>query len=85
MRPAYCIISFLIISLIIHESTSRSIQQYDNSYKKLFSQFKIARELRGLKGKKTRITPPQASMVSHMHFPFTPPPQSPSSAPTSCS
>lgn len=73
--------------MIINEATSRSIQQYGNSYKKLFSQFKInARELRGLKGGKTRITPPHASMVSHMHFPFPPPSQSPSpsSVPTSC-
>lgn len=43
---AICIILFLVISLLIHEAKSRSNQQYDNSYKQFFSQFKVARELR---------------------------------------
>eukprot|EP00474_Spongospora_subterranea_P010920 CRZ11378.1 hypothetical protein [Spongospora subterranea] len=79
MRGA-SIISFLLISCIIHEATSRSIQQYDNSYKKLFSQFKIARELRGfglIRGKIT-MSPPQSNKESHMHLPpMMPPPRTP--------
>ncbi|KAM3338761.1 hypothetical protein P3S68_030847 [Capsicum galapagoense] len=67
------IVSFLLVSLLIHNcvvATARSIQQYDNSYNKLFSQFKVARELRGFKGKKTTIlSPPKASKGSRMHLP----------------
>ncbi|WMV23383.1 hypothetical protein MTR67_016768 [Solanum verrucosum] len=83
------IISFLLISLIIHEATARSIQQYDNSYKELFSQFKVARELRGLKGKRAP-PPPDPNKASHMLVPpayrhRSPPPPSPSEVPTSYS
>ncbi|KAG5608758.1 hypothetical protein H5410_020039 [Solanum commersonii] len=86
------IISFLLISLIIHEATARSIQQYDNSYKELFSQFKVSRELRGLKGKKAPPPPPDPNRASHMLVPPAyrhrsppPPSPSPSEVPTSYS
>uniref|UniRef100_M1CDZ7 Uncharacterized protein n=1 Tax=Solanum tuberosum TaxID=4113 RepID=M1CDZ7_SOLTU len=87
---AICIISFLLIFLIIHEAKARSMQQYDNSYKELFSQFKVARELRGLKGKKAPPPPPDPNRASHMLVPpayryKSPPPPSPSKVPTSYS
>ncbi|KAG5608749.1 hypothetical protein H5410_020030 [Solanum commersonii] len=59
---------------------SRSMQQYNNSYKELFSQIKIARELRGfglIRGKIT-MSPPQSNKESHMHLPpMKPPPPTP--------
>uniref|UniRef100_M1CDZ8 Uncharacterized protein n=1 Tax=Solanum tuberosum TaxID=4113 RepID=M1CDZ8_SOLTU len=88
---AICIISFLlIISLNIYEAKARSMQQYDNSYKELFSQFKVARELRGLKGKKAPPPPPDPNKASRMLVPpayrhRSPPPPSPSEVPTSYS
>ncbi|KAG5608743.1 hypothetical protein H5410_020024 [Solanum commersonii] len=51
------------------KTTATSIQQYDNSYKELFSQFKVARELRGLKGKKAPPPPPDPNKASHMLVP----------------
>lgn len=90
MRGIY-IISFLLISLIIHiEATSRSMQQYDNSYKELFSQFKVARELRGLKGKRAPPPSPDPNKASHMLVPpayrhAPPPPPSSSEVPSSYS
>ncbi|KAG5608741.1 hypothetical protein H5410_020022 [Solanum commersonii] len=87
MKLAYIISFLLIISLNIYEAKARSIQQYDNSYKKLFSQFKVARELRGVKGQKTTMTPPEANKGSGMHLPPTAPlprqPPPPPLAPTS--
>lgn len=88
------IFSFLLIIFIIHKFvcvklvSSRSMQQYNNSYKELFSQYKIARELRGfglIRGKITMLSPPQSNKESHMHLPPmkppppTPPPPSPPS------
>lgn len=82
------IISFLVISLIIQATIARSIRQYDNnSYKELFSQFKVARELRGVKGKETpRMSPPDPNKVIHMLVPpayryKSPPPSSPPPSP----
>ncbi|KAG5608759.1 hypothetical protein H5410_020040 [Solanum commersonii] len=61
---------------------SRSMQQYNNSYKELFSQIKIARELRGfglIRGKITILSPPQSNKESHMRpaSPMKPPPPTP--------
>ncbi|KAG5630843.1 hypothetical protein H5410_002560 [Solanum commersonii] len=47
------------------QSCRGSNQQYDNSYNELFSQFKVARELRG---KKRSPPPPDPNKILHVHL-----------------